>query len=446
MSIGAVIGYKNLRHESLELFDAQLARSAQLILGMVQLDHNINHLNSIDLLINGFEQQLELNESDDKEGLQYQTSLGFQLWDSAGNLILKSPNVPIAPITKNREGYSYRHFNHADWRVFSLTSENKKFRCIVSERLDIRNYLIREISTDFILVFIFLIPALLITLWFSINQGLLPLHRLAQQIQRRGAEKLDAVSDKNTPSEIKTITLALNRLFSRLKDALAREKRITSDAAHELRTPLAAVRLHAELAQTATSKQDRIDSINHVILGIDRTTHLVDQILALARLEPDSLNTRFDSLDLTRRVQQEMSLLQPMAHQKGIQMKLNGSLSCNILADNTALGLLFRNLLSNAIIYTPDGGRVDVSILTRQQKACIIIEDSGPGIPAAERELVLQRFYRMQNHDKPGCGIGLSIVMRVIELLDGEIKFEDSHYPTGLKVTVCFSLQVSSPN
>ncbi|MCK5663359.1 MAG: sensor histidine kinase N-terminal domain-containing protein, partial [Thiotrichaceae bacterium] len=263
---GAIIGYKDLQHESRELFDAQLARSARLILSMVQADIDQNNFSSIQQFLNQNQLQApaEAINSEKIEGPEelssghmYETNLGFQIWDNLGNLLLKSPNVPLTPITQHKNGFSNNNFLHHDWRIFSLTSLDSRYRCIAAERIDVRNDLIGKISSNLSILFIILIPVLSITMWFAISQGLLPLQKLASQINRLGAEKLDAVSEDNSPSEIKTITGALNQLLSKLRSALAREKRITSDAAHELRTPLAAVKIHAELAKTATNKEDR---------------------------------------------------------------------------------------------------------------------------------------------------------------------------------------------
>ncbi|MCK5662921.1 MAG: hypothetical protein KAI17_05510, partial [Thiotrichaceae bacterium] len=232
---------------------------------------------------------------------------------------------------------------------------------------------------------------------------------------------------------------ALNQLLSKLSHALAREKRITSDAAHELRTPLAAVKIHAELAKTATNKEDRIDSINHVLLGIDRTTHLVDQILTLARLEPDNFSNKLQPVSLTNLVIDEVAMLVPLAHAKEVEISICKSEALTIIAEDTSLRLLIRNLLNNAVSYTQEKGEVEVFIEKLDDKACLVIQDNGPGISAEDRERVLQRFYRVENHKTPGCGIGLSIVMSVVELLKANFKMEDSSAETGLKVTVCFA-------
>lgn len=442
----AIFGYKDLQHESRELFDAQLARSGRLILSLVQADIENSNFSSIQQFLN--ENQLRPPVSSNIDTLDeeldsghiYETKLGFQVWDDVGNLILKSQNVPLTPLSTKQNGYSDSHFLDNEWRIFSLTSQDSRYRSITAERIDVRNDLIGTISSDLALLFIVLIPVLFITMWFAINKGLVSLQNLTSQIHNIGADKLDSVSEDNAPGEIQTISKAVNQLLLRLRNTLAVEKRITSDAAHELRTPLAAVKIHAELAKTASNKEQRIDSINHVLQGIDRTTYLVDQILALARLEPESFTETLHPLNLSNLVIEEVSLLVPLSHSKDVELSVCQNDELTICAEDTSLRLLVRNLLSNAVLYTQKGGEVEVYLSEIDNKACLIIIDNGPGIPAQDRELVLQRFYRAENHQTPGCGIGLSIVKRVVELLDAGFKMEESDPQTGsgLKVTVCF--------
>ncbi|MFC1588680.1 ATP-binding protein [Pseudomonadota bacterium] len=441
---GIWLGYEDIQHETEELFDAQLARSARLILSMVQADKGHSDFSRIQQYLDENTLQTEENKHSNESihelesGHVYETKLAFQIWDNLGNLILKSQNAPLQPIASNNNGFDNKTFLGNDWRVFSLISHNQRYQCMTAERVDVRNDLIEKISSNLFLLFIVLIPFLSIVMWFAITRGLSPLQKLASQIGRRDAANLEAVSETNVPTEIKTIAGALNNLLSRLRLALDREKRITSDAAHELRTPLAAVRLHAELAKKADNKIDRINAIDHVLQGIDRTSHLVDQLLALARLEPESFSENLKKINLKHAVIEEAALLAPIAGKKNIDLSVNDCNDTFINADNTSLLLLIRNLLSNAICYTHDNGKIEVTINTTPESTDLIIEDNGPGIPADQQDRVFERFYRIKNHDTPGCGIGLSIVMRVVELHNATIKMNQPETGTGLVVTVSF--------
>ncbi len=449
---GAWLIYLQVQHETEELFDAQLSRSARLILSLVQADRghlkfsNIQNFLDQNRLVP--EQDSDLDNRLDNlfreeieelpDGHIYETKLGFQIWDKDGNLLLKSENLPVTEITKT-SGFATTKILDDEWRVFNLTSGDGMYRCITAERIDVRNDLIGKVSGGLALFFVLLAPVLLTTMWFAITRGLKPLQSLTSQIESRGAGKLDSISDVNTPAEIRTITDALNQLLSRLGNALDRERRIVSNAAHELRTPLAAVRLHAELASKATKSADRDSSIKQVLAGIDRSTHLVNQLLALARLEPETFSERLKVRNLSRILVDEVALLAPQAEEKHIVISSSHDEQVMANVDETSIRLLIRNLLSNAINYTPVGGTISLSLHQDQADSVLTIVDNGPGIPVAERERVFDRFYRLQNHEESGCGIGLSIVKHVVELHNAAIILEEPESGTGLKVTVTLS-------
>jgi len=445
---GAWYSYQDIQRETREIFDAQLARSARLILSLVQTDIDQANFTSIQNFLDTNKQKTpdkrEINNifSTHKEELSnhhvYETKLGFQVWDSTGNLILKSANVPLIEISQNTEGFSNNEFLGYQWRVFSLSSEGGLYRAITTERLDVRNDLIGDVFFNLLVLFLLLVPVLSITIWFALSQGLSSLRNLTEQINSRSTEKLHSISINHAPSEIMTITGALNQLLSNLKDALSREKRITSDAAHELRTPLAAVKLHAELASRADNASDRKQAIEQVLKGIDRTTHLVNQLLALARLEPDSFIKKKSKLNINHILVEEAAMLAPLAQKKNIDLSVSDCEDFSAEVDDTAIRLLIRNLINNAIAYTPENGKIITSLVPVENSFNLIVEDNGPGIPEDERESVLQRFYRLQNHDATGCGIGLSIVMRVVEMHRAKLVLGNPEEGTGLRVTVTF--------
>jgi len=231
--------------------------------------------------------------------------------------------------------------------------------------------------------------------------------------------------------------------LQRLKETLAREKRITSDAAHELRTPLAAIRLHTELARDAKNIEQQNESLDQVIHGVDRTTHLVEQLLSLARLEPELLSRDFTGVDLNTLIIEESALLSPLAIDKNIDISYSSTSSEsdeNVIRGNeAALRLLIRNLLSNAISYTPEHGDVNIKLLKQDDKIIFIVEDNGPGILKQDRERVMERFYRAENHQVVGCGIGLSIVDRVVNIHQGKLELQQADLSSGLKVVVYFN-------
>ena len=439
-----LFAYVTVQHETDELFDAQLARSARLILSLAQAEikegmHGIAR----------FQQFLESNrlqaagdehiegEEARVDGHYYETKLAFVVARSPEDVFLHSYNAPVELAQVDQPGYATRRYGDDDWRVFRLDSGDGSLYCVTAERLDVRNDLIYTLSSDLIALFVALLLTLAVVIWFAIGSGLAPLRLLAEQIRRRDVDNLSEVSVENVPQEVRAIIQSLNRLFKRLSAALTRERHITSDAAHELRTPLAAVKLHAELALSATGHEDREQSLQYVIDGTDRCTHLVDQLLKLARLEPQAVARQRRAVELTALVSDMLHQHREQAAARHIALRERLPATCTVRGDEDALRLMLRNLLDNAISYTQRGGRVEVSIQLQQDRVCLVVADNGPGIAADKRERIFERFYRVENHEKTGCGIGMAIVARVCELHQASIELSDPETGSGLVVTVC---------
>jgi two-component system, OmpR family, sensor histidine kinase QseC len=444
----AWFGYEDVRRETRELFDAQLSRSARLILSLAQAqngDSGFSRIqefldeNGLSVMYIDFEE--EPDEHDSPYGHIYETKLAFQIWDDEGNLVVKSYNAPLEPLTTKNSGFNNIVIDDYNWRTFSLLSANQQYRCITAERIDVRNDLIKKVSNDLFYMFVILIPALFLIMFISIHQGLKPLQQLASQINRRSGDNLNLITSDNEHEEIATIKNALNQLLQRLKETLAREKRITSDAAHELRTPLAAIRLHTELAKNAKTRNQQNESLNQVILGVDRTTHLVEQLLTLARLEPELLARDFTQVDLADLIIEESALLSPLAIDKNLDISFNNTQVKPIDGNEASLRILLRNLLTNAIAYTPPGGKITIKLSEKDEHTTLVIEDTGPGISEEDRERVMERFYRAENHQTPGCGIGLSIVDRVVQIHQGSLQLCQADSGSGLKVVIQFKQQ-----
>ena len=436
-------GYKDVVYETQELFDAQLARSARIILSIAQSQNNISSFSKIQEYLDENVlaiMYIDFDENDDEQqtvdGHIYETKLAFQIWDNEGNLLVKSYNAPLRPMTTDSDGFTNTVIDDFHWRTFSLLSKNQQYRCITAERIDVRDDLITKISNDLFYMSLILVLALSLILYLTIDKGIKPLQRLALQINRRSEKNLDLIAIDYKYSEIITIKNALNKLLGRLRETLAREKRITSDAAHELRTPLSAIRLHAELAKNAENINQQNESLDQVLQGVDRATHLVEQLLALARLEPKLLTQDFTKVDLAALIVEECALLSPLAINKNIDLSFNETESQYFKGNDSSLRLLIRNLLINAISYTPNGGDVMINLAATNEKLVLVIEDSGPGIPVEDRDRVMERFYRAENHQAPGCGIGLSIVDRVVKMHEGKLQLTEADSGQGLKVIV----------
>ncbi len=440
--------YQASRHEVQELFDAQLSRSARLLLSMAVADIREGHIRELqDLLL---ENQLRLEVDGEErtpeedahfEGHEYEAKLAFQVWDVHGNMLLRSANAPLLPLTSQQPGYSDSIIEGTEWRIFSLWSHDRQYLVTAAERYDVRMELVNAIAIRLVLPFVILLPILAWLLWMAVGHGLAPLQRIAREVQSRDEHFLDSIDESNAPDEVKPLLHALNRLFDKLADSLEKERRFTSDAAHELRTPLAALKTHAQLALSAPSCEESQHALKQVIKGVDRASHVVDQLLNLAKLEPGSsvLGRDRKQLDLHQLVVDEVAGLAMMAAAKNIELAVNETGAVMIQGDAVSLAMLIRNLIDNAIRYTPQNGTVDVALEVSGQQVVLTVTDSGPGISEADRERLFERFYRGKGLQESGCGIGLSIVKRIAELHHANIELANVSTEGGLQVAVTFA-------
>jgi two-component system sensor histidine kinase QseC len=262
-----------------------------------------------------------------------------------------------------------------------------------------------------------------------------PVRRMAADLAGRGADDLSAVNTAEMPVETYALGVALNGLLARHAEVLARERRFTADAAHELRTPLAALRAQAHVAARAATPSETRRALDKLQANIDRTTHLMTQLLSLARLEPGSSFSTGQATQAKVVVDLVLEDLAQAAREKQVEITLEGCLQW-LPGSAEVLYLLIRNLLENSIRHVSERGRVALKVIEHEQSTVLEISDNGPGIPSAERSRVLERFYRIPGSASAGSGLGLSIVGRVVELLAGDIELSAPAAGTGLVVTV----------
>jgi len=438
--------YKASRYEVQDLFDAQLSRSARLLLSMAITDIREGDIHKLQDMLkeNAMHLKYEIGTRKDavnyKTGHNYETKLAFQVWDLSGNMLLRSANAPLAPFSNEEPGYSDRNIDGTDWRIFSLWGRDHEYLVMAAERYDVRMELVEAITQRVLLPFLMMLPVLALLLWLAVGRGLAPLKRVAQEVENRDEHYLDSIDESNVPSEVAPLIRALNRLFDILKNSLEKERRFTSDAAHELRTPLAALKTHAQLAKSSTEVSDREHAISQLLVGVDRASHVVDQLLALSRLEPGISQSSFsvknrDLHELTVSIAVDLVML---AEAKQIELSVEDTGEVSIQGDATSLSILIRNLLDNAIRYTPEGGVVQVLFKQTPSHTELQVIDSGPGIEELYQKKVFERFYRGDNKQQTGCGIGLSIVKRIADLHKASVRIQNLAQGSGLLVIVAF--------
>ena len=445
------LSYLDAHHEIDELFDAQIAQTAQTLLTLAR-DHE-GHWHE--------DETAELAAATHK----YQRKLRFQIWGRDGRLLLRSPNAPTTPLT-DRDGFSSgaldavehhdarldarpgdrghghdgAHFQQ--WRSFSQWDADRRYRVQVSEAHDIRNELSGKIAGKLLLPVLLGMPLLAAWLWLATRKGLAPLDEVASEIAARQPGHLEPLTPASAPNEIRPLVEALNGLFARVSQVMENERRFTADAAHELRTPLAALAAQAQVAQRASDAAQRDHAIEQVRFGVERAAHLVDQLLTLARLDPEQPLAERQALDLKQLVEESCAAHGVQALEKAIALELDAgdaaTTNFSLVGSAALLRILLRNLLDNAIRYTPAGGQVQVTLRAQAGDIVLKVCDSGPGIPSEYRERVFRRFQRLAGQEETGSGLGLSIVQRIAELHGARVMLDDCAETGGLAVSVSF--------
>lgn len=427
----AVFIYFDAHHEIDELFDAQLAQSAQVLLA--QAGHDLK----------------DAREDEDDDGIateiagaghKYERKIAFQIRDEHGRLLLRSASAPVEQLAAQESGFADTMIEGKPWRVYTQHDDDGEIRVLVGERHAVRNELAASVAMRLLLPLGVALPVLALLIWFAVGKGLSPLRRIGSEVAQRDPANLAPLEERTAPAEIAPLLHALNTLLGRLDQALESERRFTADAAHELRTPLAALKIQAQVARRAENEAQRGAALDKLILGVDRATHLIEQLLTLARLVPTSGSAALMAeCDVAAIARQVLADLAPAALAKEIELGLSSPAAAMIRGNTDMLAILMRNLVDNAIRYTPPYGRVSVSLRVEQGRARLEVTDSGPGIPEQERQRVFDRFYRILGNDAAGSGLGLSIVKRITDFHAAKLTLADGEQGAGLKVSVEFS-------
>ena len=281
-----------------------------------------------------------------------------------------------------------------------------------------------------------LIPLLALLVWFGVGYGVRPLDRIAAAIGERRADSLAAAAGRRAaPGDPAVWSAELNNLLGRLGRALESQRKFVADAAHELRTPLAAVQIQAQLLERAPGGEERQLALQRIRVGIDRASHLVRQLLTLARLAPEAAPVPAAVVDLGALAREVVAESAPLALRAGIDLGLTECTAAAVGGDGESLRVMLGNLVDNALRYTPRGGRVDVAVHSGND-VVVTVADTGPGIPAAERERVFDRFYRRLGSGVEGSGLGLAIVREVVVRHGGSVTLGEAAGGSGLRVEV----------
>jgi len=422
-----IVSYNETGHEIEEVFDAELAQTARMISQLT--------------LANIDSKGLEIKISPATHaGHKYEKHVSYQVWHE-DTLLLRSDSAPQTPLA-NTPGYSDVGIDGRKWRVFALYPESSAYRIYTAEDNKARDELAWEIVIESLEVYFWSLPVLAILIFITINKGLASLERLSEDVRKQDINQLKPLHKDKIPKEVAPLVNAINELLGRLESAIQRERRFTSDASHELKTPLSGMKLHAQLAMKAGSDLERQHALQQIIAAVDQSSKLAEQLLTLSRMQPRAEHTEITTIDLRQLCQQ---IIAEVSHSAAIENKsilLSGSHDKDkvlIDANENMLRSIIRNLVDNAVRYSGDDASVTVDISRKAADIVISVEDNGPGVPAGQLNKLTERFYRAAGQNIPGCGLGLAIVAEAVARMGGELTLENKRgNECGFRATVKF--------
>jgi signal transduction histidine kinase len=409
--LAAGVTYRRVLSETSTLFDYQLRQMALSLRGQISLAPRI---------------EIPPDQDD--------TDFVIQIWDVYGaRTYLSRPGLPM--INQTVLGFADLSLRNEAWRAYGLQTANGVIQ--IAQPVRVRESLARSAAERVVVPLVLLLPIMIAAVAWIVSRGLMPLRFVTSEVQRRDVRSLRPLGVENLPSEIEPLVGELNRLLARLQKAFEAQRAFISDAAHELRSPLTALRLQLQLLDRAPDESAKAEARGRLGAAVERAIHLVEQLLALARSEPQEAAGEMASVDLAAAAAAGITDTHELALTRGIEMSLDAPGHVPIRGDAPALRTLVRNLVDNAVRYTPPHGAVQVRCRATAEVALLEVSDNGPGIPAADHERVFDRFYRRTAAQEGGTGLGLAIVKAIAERHGANIELNEAP-GGGLRVSVTF--------
>lgn len=426
--LSALVVYQRGHREADDLFDSQLMQVAETLLAIVaggEVEHFVEEL--------------------DEHAHRYPVPVAFEVWLSKDGHLQRLVSSPghAGFGTGASTGFSEHSYQGTRWRFYTVQDDDAEYRVVVGHSHVSREKLAREIGLSLLLPAMLALPLIMLAVWWVVSGALRPVEAVARQVGALDAQAL-APLDESTPlpSEITPLRAALNALIRRVTEAFDNERRFTADAAHELRTPLAALKVQAQVAQRTLSDASRQHALGQVIAGVDRMTHLVEQLLTLARVDPAGQGVAPPPLDPAETLSDVCEELLPQARRQGQALAVDAPAGCRIAVTPAWLRIAIRNLVDNALRYAGEAARIQVRLTCGESDCAISVADDGPGVAPPLRSQLSARFVRGEAEGE-GCGLGLSIVARIaalshakLELGDGLPRADGGH---GFATTLRFS-------
>lgn len=416
-AVQGALAYRSALDEADALFDYHMQQTALALRSGLPVDAQ------------GLGPGLDPEDENHEFIVQVWTNEGLRIFESAVGAAL--PQIAVL-------GFTNVQARGGTYRVFSMQTRSQVIQ--VAQNMAVRQGMARSLALRTLAPLALMAPLLVLAVWWGVSRSLAPVERVRRQLAQRQADDLSPVSDAQLPDEVQPLVSELNLLFERVQQAFEAQEHFVADAAHELRSPLAALRLQLQGLQRAGDDATRAAAIERLSAGIDRATRLVEQLLTLARQEASS--TASEPVDLRAMAQLALADVAPAAQARGMDIGLldSDATAAPVIVRGSAeaLRMLVRNLLDNAIKYTPPGGQVDVQVRADNGHAVLTVEDNGPGIAPEHRERVMQRFVRDTADGAPGSGLGLAIVLAIAQRHGATVALDRSMRLGGLRVTLRF--------
>lgn len=407
------------RRESDELFSARLATSARVLEAL--LAHQLATATISKPLVIALPQELEATTSNEPKvyGHRYETKIAFQVWRDDGYLLAKSASAPSTLLAPLRAGFAEHQIGIVPWQVFVLRSGN--LWVLTAEKDEVRQEMSDDIGTSILTPLIVGGLAMLIAVNILLLRYMRPLRLLAERIAVREPESLEVLELPETPQELAPIITELNHLLDRIRRAFEREQRFLNAAAHEIRTPIAAVQLHMENAMQATTDEDRQSSLESAMAGARRTSKLAEQLLTLGRLSAGGDQSQLRWLSIAEFCRDVIAAAEPLLGRRGQTIGLDVQQDCQVLGEPAQLQRMLQNLIDNASVHGARHGDIQVTVDVGADVVLLGVANDGVPIPEIQLPHLFTPYYRMAGAQSGGHGLGLAIVREIVELHRGKI-------------------------
>lgn len=431
-----IVAHKMARHESEEIFSARLATSARVLEALVarQIEKATISV-PIEIVLPKALEEAKGDEPQDY-GHPYETKIAFQVRNTQGALLARSSSAPDAALGEMKAGFSRNTIDGEVWQVFALQSGDVWI--FAAEKDEVRQEMVSELGTSILAPLLIGGLLMLIAVNFVLTMNMTALRELADRISKREPESLAQIELAQTPVELAPIVRELNELLDRVQAAFEREKRFIDAAAHEIRTPIAALQIHVQNALRAENLQERENSLAEALVGLQRTTKVAEQLLSFSRITARVDSEKFQVIALDRICRDVIADQEPLLAQRGQTIGFDGQPDCMVSCDQYKIQRLLQNLIDNASQYGRPDGDIQVELDKQDGRVELRVANDGEPVPEDEVEKIFAPYYRVPGNTAPGSGLGLAIVKEIAEQHKARVSVRRKEDGQGTVVCVSF--------